>query len=233
MTMHGPVALVTVDDGRANTLNGSTVDALLGALGAAEKEAGAVVLAGRPKYFCTGLDMNVLWPGSEAASDLLHKCTDMLLRLVEYPRPLVAACTGHALATGALMLLCCDVRIGPAGDYKIGLNEVSLGVPLPELAIELARARLSPRYMTLACNTAQIYSPAQAVNVGFLDSTTDNVVEHACGVAAGLAQRLDQGAFAATRVTSCRRLTDTIMRTAGDLLGVTLAAKRAAARRND
>ena len=88
MTMHGPVALVTVDDGRANTLNGSTVDALLGALGAAEKEAGAVVLAGRPKYFCTGLDMNVLWPGSEAASDLLHKCTDMLLRLVEYPRPL-------------------------------------------------------------------------------------------------------------------------------------------------
>ena len=160
-------------------------------------------------------------------SDLFHQTTDLVLRLAEFPRPVVAACAGHALAVGALLLLCCDVRIGAAGDYRIGFTELSLGIPLPELTIELARARLSPRYLTLACNTAQVYTPDQAVHVGFLDSTTTtDAVEQACGVAAGLAQRLDSSAFAAQRTTSCRRLSDTIMRTAGDLLGSSVLSSR-------
>ena len=226
--MRGPVALVTVDDGKVNALTDEITGSLLSALATAERQADAVVLAGRPGVFSAGLDESILRRAGEAMNDLFHQTTDLVLRLVEFPRPVVAACTGHATAVGALFLLCCDVRIGAVGDYKIGFTELSFGVPLPELTIELARTRLSPRYLTLACNTAQLYTPDQAVHVGFLDSTTHTaVVEQACGVAAGLAQRLDRGAFAAQRKTSCRRLSDTIMRTAGDLLKVKRAIERA------
>ena len=226
--MRGPVALVTVDDGRGNALNNDITGSLLSALATVEKQADAVVLAGRPDFFSAGLDVAILQQQGEAINDLFHQTTDLVLRLVEFPRPVVAACTGHAVAVGALLLLCCDVRIGATGDYRIGFTELSLGLPLPELSIELARSRLSPRYLTLACNTAQVYTPDQAVHVGFLDSTTrDDVVEQACGVAASLAERLDSTAFAAQRTTSCRRLSDTIMRTAGDLLRVKRAVERA------
>ena len=203
MSMRGPVALLTVDDGKVNALDDTITGSLLSALGTAEKQADAVVLAGRPGVFSAGLDVAILQQESEVMSDLFHQTTDLVLRLAEFPRPVVAACTGHALAVGALLLLCCDVRVGAAGDYRIGFTELSLGLPLPELTIELARARLSPRYLTLACNTAQVYTPDQAVHVGFLDSTTTtDAVEQACGVAAGLAQRLDSSAFAAQRQLS-------------------------------
>ncbi len=227
MSMRGPVALLTIDDGKVNAFDAKIMELLLSALATAEEQADAVVLAGRPGVFSAGLDIAILEQEGEAMSDALHQIVDLMLRLVEFPRPVVAACNGHALAVGAVMLLCCDVRLGAAGEYKIGLTDLSLGVPLPELSIELARARLSPRYLTLACNTAQVYTPDQAVHVGFLDSTTtDNVVEQACGVAVDLAQRLDMSAFATQRVTSCRRLTDTIMRTAGDLLRIKRAVER-------
>ena len=228
MSMRGSVAVLAVDDGKVNALDGDAIDSLLSSLDAAEEQAEAVVLAGRPGFFCAGLDMRVLELGGEPINELFHQCTDLVLRLAEFPRPVVAACTGHALGVGALMLLCCDVRIGAAGDFKIGFNEVSIGLPLPELSIEIARSRLSPRYLTLACSAAQIYSPAHAVHVGFLDSTTtEGATEHACGVAAGMAQRLDASAFAATRTTMCRNLQDTIMRNAGDLLRVKRAVERA------
>ena len=227
LSIEDSVATVIIDDGKANALNRSIIDPLLRSLDAAEADARAVVVAGRPGMFCAGLDMNVLRTGDHATTDLLHRCTELILRLAEYPRPVVAACTGHALAMGALMLLCCDMRVGAAGDFKIGFNEVSLGLPLPELSVAIARGRLSPLHMTQACNTAQIYSPAEAVHAGFLDSTSmGDVVTRARETAADLAERLDSDAFAATRATTCRSLTDTIMRTSGDLLRLKRAIEK-------
>jgi enoyl-CoA hydratase len=111
-----------------------------------------------------------------------------------------------------------DVRVGTAGDFDIGMDWVALGVPVPDLAVELARVRLSPRHMTRACNTARLYNPDEAVEAGFLDFVTvDDTVEQACEVAADLAERLDPQAFEVTRITTCRSLTDAIMRAAGDL----------------
>ncbi len=234
MSMIGPVAVVVVDDGADNTLDINVINSVLSAFRTAQEQARAVVLAGRPGYYSAGLDMETLRSDGEAASDLLHGGTELILRLVEFPRPLVIACTGHALGAAAVSLLCGDVRIGSAGDYKIGLDWVSVGLPVPDLAVELARARLSPRHMTLACNTAQIYSPDDAVEAGFLDSvTSEDAVERAWSVAADLAQRLDPRAFEVTRMTTCRWLTDAIMRAAGDLFRAKHAAQQAAKRLHD
>ncbi|MDE0196392.1 MAG: crotonase/enoyl-CoA hydratase family protein [bacterium] len=213
MSMVGPVALVSIDDGKVNALTPDLLDSLFGALDAAEAGAGAVVLAGRPGVFSAGLDLNVMRGGGPAANDLLRKGGESFLRLAEFPRPIVAACTGHALAGGAVLLLCCDIRICSAGTYKIGLNEVAIGIPLPSLVVALARARLSPRHFTRACNTARVYSPSEAVEAGFLDEAgaTDATGE-ALRIATELAEGLDANAFAATRRRTCEGLGETIVR---------------------
>ncbi len=219
MSLAGNVALVRIDDGKVNALNPALLDGLWGALDTAEAHAGAVVLAGRPGVFTAGLDLNVVRTSNRAAMDLLHKGTEIFLRLAEFPRPVVAACTGHALAAGAVILLCCDVRVCSAGDFKIGLNEVAIGLALPELVVDLARARLSPRHFTVACNTAQIYSPTEAVDVGFLDRAgSPDATSDALRVAAELAQRLNADAFVRTRRVTCRGLAGTIMRNAAALM---------------
>jgi enoyl-CoA hydratase len=92
------------------------------------------------------------------------------MRLYGYPLPTVAACTGHALAAGSLVLLSCDKRIGAEGSAKIGLNEVAIGMALPIFAVELARDRLQPAHFTAATMTARIYDPHGAVDAGYLDA---------------------------------------------------------------
>ena len=232
MSLVGDVALVSIDDGKVNALNARVFDGLWEALRIAEDQAKAVVIAGRPGVFSAGLDLNVVQTSASAASELFHRGTEVFLRLAEFPRPVVVACTGHALAAGAVILLCCDVRIGTPGDFKIGLNEVAIGLAIPELVVELAQRRLSRRHFTLACNMAQIYSPPAAVEVGFLDRLgSGDATADAVNAAAELAQRLRPAAFASTREATCRGLTETIMRNAAELLRSNRAAPAAAPQR--
>ena len=217
-SLRDSVALVTVDDGAQNTLTRQLVDALSASLIEVQDQAKAIVVAGRPGYHSVGLDFEILRSRGGEASDLLHAGLELYLRALECPRPIVLACTGHSLGVAAASLLCYDVRIGAVGDFMIGMDWVSHGVPVPKLVIELARARLSPRHFVMACNASQLYSPAEAVEVGYLDSvTTGDVVEQAYEVAADLAERLDSRTFAATRTAICRNLKDVIIQTAGDL----------------
>ena len=92
------------------------------------------------------------------------------MRLYMHPQPVVVAVTGHALAAGALLALACDVRIGADVPAKIGLNETSIGMPLPLFATELARDRLSPTAFVRATLAAEIYDPEGAVR-GWATST--------------------------------------------------------------
>ena len=145
------------------------IDALVAALRRAEKEAAAIVLAGRAERFCAGFDMRVMMSGRDAAVALLRHGVELLLGFYDTPLPVVVACSGHALAGGALLALTGDVRLGAAGAFKIGLNEVAIGIPIPMLAMEFARDRLSPLELTRATLFAQIYAPDEAVAAGYLD----------------------------------------------------------------
>ncbi len=169
--LEGPVAVLTMDDGKANALSHAMIDALHTALDRAESEARAVVIAGRPGRFCAGFDLEAMTAGADSARDLVKAGTLLDLRLVLHPQPVVAACTGHALAAGALVLLSADTRIGAAGDFRIGLNEVAIGLRLPIFAAELARERLSPRHLVGATVEARLCTPERAREVGFLDRT--------------------------------------------------------------
>lgn len=168
-TLEGTTAVVQMDDGKANALSGAMITALSEALARAEQEAGAMVLAGRPDRFCAGFDLRVMMSSPEAAMDLLERGSELLMKLYGATLPLVIACTGHALAGGALVLLTGDRRVGASGAYRIGLNEVSIGMPVPVLAMELARDRLLPTELPRATLLAQIYAPEEAALAGYLD----------------------------------------------------------------
>lgn len=167
--LEGTTAVVTMDDGKANALSDAMIAALMDAIERAEKEANALVLLGRPERFSGGFDLKTMMSGPEQARALLRKGVALYLRLYGYPLPLVVGCTGHALAGGALLVLTGDVRIGSAGPYRIGLNEVQIGLPVPALAIELARDRLLKSELTYATLGAKIYGPEDAKTAGYLD----------------------------------------------------------------
>lgn len=199
-TLEGTTAIVAMDDGKANALSYAMIDALLEAVARAEREASAIVLAGRPERFCAGFDLKVMMAGPDPARQLLRRGSELLMKLYGTPLPLVIACTGHALAGGALVVLTGDVRLGAAGAFRIGLNEVSIGLPVPVLAMELARDRLAPSALPRATLGAQIYAPDEAVTAGYLDGVVpvDELAARAAQEAARLGA-LSRQAYRATK----------------------------------
>ena len=199
-TLEGTTAVVRMDDGKANALSDAMIDALLEALVRAEKEASAVVLAGRPERFSAGFDLKTMMSGPDNAKALLRRGADLLMKLYGVPLPLVIACTGHALAGGALVVLTGDTRIGASGPYRLGLNEVSIGLPVPVLAMELARDRLRKSELCRATLQAQIYTPDEALAAGYLDRVVapDQVMAAALEEAARLGA-LSKTAYAASK----------------------------------
>ncbi len=190
------VAIITLDDGRANAFSSAVVAALDAARVRAEEEAGAVLIVGREGRFSAGFDLKEMMAGADSARGLVTAGAKMLAGVFTSPIPWVAACTGHAMAGGAIMLMACDRRIGGAGEFKIGLNEVAIGMRLPIFALELAKVRLAPTELTNATLFAKVYQPEQAVAAGYLDTVVDpaQLFDQALAEAQQLS-RLDRVAF--------------------------------------
>lgn len=194
------VAVLRLDDGKANALSPGMLSAIQAGLDPAEKDASAVLLVGRPGRLSAGFDLKVMQTGPEAARDMVAAGVELLLRLYEFPVPVVTACTGHAIAAGALLLLASDARIGASGEGRIGLNEVAIGMTLPRFALELAQDRLSRRHFTRAVLEAELYAPEEAVDAGYLDRVVEPgaLFDTAFAEATRLAS-LEQPAFRATK----------------------------------
>ena len=167
--LHDTIAVIRLDDGKANAVSHALINDLTAGLARAAQEAKAVILTGRPGRFSAGFDLSVLKSGPDAARALVTAGAEMLLQIFTHPQPVIAASTGHSIAAGAFMLLASDTRLGTEGDFKIGLNEVAIGMTLPEFGMMFARERLSKRHFTNAAIQARLYNPTDAVDVGFLD----------------------------------------------------------------
>jgi enoyl-CoA hydratase len=211
------VAVITLDDGRANAISVALLDQLHGVLDRAEEEARAVVIVGREGRFCAGFDLAAMTESAESMRTLVIAGARFLARLYGHSQPTVAACTGHALAAGALVLLACDTRIGADGAYKLGLNEVGIGMALPVFAVELARDRLSPAAFSAATIQARIYDPPGAVAAGYLDRTgpAGAVIDQAVAEARRLGE-LRGGAYARTKFVARQAVIDRILATLED-----------------
>jgi enoyl-CoA hydratase len=196
------VATITMDDGKANALSPALLAAVHDALGRAEtSDAGAVVLAGRPGRFSAGFDLAVLAGGGPDAEGMLRSGFELAERLLGFPRPVVIACTGHAIAMGSFLLCAGDYRVGAAGDFRLHANEVAIGLTMPHAAVAILRHRLTPSAFDRAVGLAQACAPGDAVAAGWLDEVVepDAVVATARSVAASLAG-LDAAAHAGSKI---------------------------------
>ena len=197
------VMIVHLDDAKANALSFEVIAAVGAAIDDAEADdsVGALVIHGRPGRFSGGFDLGVMFGDDMSAIiGLVADGGALVHRRYGSSIPVVAACTGHALAAGALVLLGCDVRVGADIDAKVGLNEVAIKMVLPDWAFTIAEDRLSKRHVQRALANARITTPRDAVDVGYIDEVVaaDDVLERAVDLAAELASTLDPSAYQRT-----------------------------------
>src|SRR5215469_2297658 len=195
------VATIAMDDGKVNVLSLPMITEINQALDRAQDDAAVVILAGRPGVFSAGFDLPVLRAGGLAATSMLRAGFDLAERVLSYPRPVVIACTGHAIAMGAFLLLSGDYRVGAAGPYKITANEVSIGITMPRAAVEICRQRLTPAHFSRATILAELYQPDRAIEAGFLDRVCEpaDIGDAVRAIARDLAN-LDLDAHQATKL---------------------------------
>ena len=130
---------------------------------------------------------------------MLRAGAGLILRLLAFPRPVLTVCTGHAYPMGAFLMLSADVRFALAGDWKIGMNEVAIGLTVPKFAIEIARHRLTPAGFA-RITTAPMFAPEEALRLGYVDRVLDAAaLERALTEEAARLRALDMPIFAATK----------------------------------
>jgi enoyl-CoA hydratase len=195
------IATIALDDGKVNALSIPMLEALHAALDHAAEDGAVVVITGREGYFSAGFDLKVFSEEPERIVEMLNLGATLCERILAFPRPVLTACNGHAIAAGSFLPLAADLRIGVDGPFKVGLNEVKIGLTVPLFVVELARQRLHPAHFDRALTGARIYEPGEAVTAGFLDAAVP-AEEFLREVAAGAEElaSLDADAHAATKL---------------------------------
>ncbi|WP_372943138.1 crotonase/enoyl-CoA hydratase family protein [Shewanella sp.] len=163
------VHIISLNNGKVNAISPEVITQLNLALDDAEQQNAVVILTGQPGMFSGGYDLNTMKKSPEEAMALVTAGSTLSRRMLAFATPIIGVCSGHAIAKGAFLLLSCDYRIGCSGTFKIGLNEVAIGMTMHQAGIEIARNRIPINYLSRAVINAELFSPEAAINAGFLD----------------------------------------------------------------
>ena len=205
------IATIKMDDGKVNALGIPMLGELNAAFDRAAEDDAIVILTGREGRFSAGFDLKVFSDTPEQLGEMLTLGANLCERILAFPRPVITACTGHAIAAGCFIQLPADLRLGADGAFQIGLNEVKIGITMPRFVIELARSRLTPSHFDRAVNSAVMYTPADAVCAGFLDRVVSvEELRPAALEAAGELTALNAQAHKATKLKSRASLIDAV-----------------------
>ncbi len=199
LDIDGDIGWITVDDGKANAMSTDLLLEISARLEETADKARVTVLEGREGIFSAGFDMKTFTRTPAEVAAMLNAGVSLIVRMLEHPHPIVGACTGHAYPMGAFLLLSSDVRIGIDGPYRIGMNEVAIGLAVPKFALALASAKLTPTAVN-AILSGRLFSPHDAVRAGYLDRVCD-AREHQTAVAeaAAVASAVDPAAYRETK----------------------------------
>jgi Delta3-Delta2-enoyl-CoA isomerase len=180
---HGPIREVRLNRPPANALSHELIVALREAVESAPRDTvRALIISGSPGRFSGGLDLPLLLGYDRAAmTDLWREFYALLKALACSSIPIAAAITGHAPAGGTVLALFCDWRVMADGAFKMGLNEVQVGLPLPPVILTASRRLLGPRQAERLGVSGMLISPPQAVAVGLIDEVAplEQVIERA------------------------------------------------------
>ncbi len=176
------VSIITLDDGKVNVFSPTMIEEVSNLLDKVPTDKGSLLIVGREGIFSAGFDLKVLMSGdAEKAVGMLRSGFEMLSRIFSFPRPVVAACSGHAIALGAFLLCSCDYRVGTKGKFQIGANEVRNNMIVPTPILELAKFKLAKNHKQRALLNGEMYLIEDAVAPGYLDEVVepDKLIETA------------------------------------------------------
>ena len=163
------IATLTLSNGKVNAISPDVITAFNAALDQAEQDRAVVIITGQPGILSGGYDLKVMTASPEQAIELVRQGSTLARRMLAHPFPVVIACSGHAVAKGAFLLLSVDYRLGVEGPFSIGLNEVQIGMTMHHAGIELARDRLRKSAFHRSVINGEMFNPLTAVDAGFLD----------------------------------------------------------------
>ena len=210
-TLDDGFATLTLTNGKVNAVSHEVIAEFNTALDQAEQDGAVVIITGQPGILSGGYDLKVMMKGPQHAIDLVAAGSTLARRMLAHPQPIIVACSGHAVAKGAFLLLSADYRIGVEGAFSIGLNEVQIGMTMHHVGILLARDRLSNAAFQRSVISAEMFTPAAAVDAGFLDRVVapEQLLSAAMEVAQRL-KKLNMGAHKGTKRKARKALLDAL-----------------------
>jgi enoyl-CoA hydratase len=189
-SQHEGILTLRLAQGRANALDIELLDALLRELDGAAEDVRALILTGTGSIFSAGVDLFRLTQGG---ADYVRCFLPLLSRFVRtlfaFPRPVVAAANGHAIAGGCIMVLAADARLMAEGAGRIGVPELLVGVPFPAAALEVVRFAVPPDKVQSLIYSGRTLPPPAALTAGLVDEVVvpDDLLARAQEIARQLA----------------------------------------------
>lgn len=191
LVKNGDVSHIILDDAKVNVLNFSALESIKEKLAVCPQDKGAVCISGRPGFFTAGFDLKCFKEGDvQAIRSMIQSGYEFLLALLEFPRPIVMMCSGHAIGMGVFLLCCADYRIGINGPYKVHANEIINGMQIPLILTKIAQNRISKQYLNRVLLNAEPFSLQKGVSLGLIDECVDSkyLIERSLKKAESLSQ---------------------------------------------
>ena len=190
LTTEGDVSIITLNDGKANVFSPEMSSTVSNLLDQVPGDKGSLVITGRPGIFSAGFDLKIISSGdADAVAAMVKAGFTLLARIYNFPRPVIAACSGHGVALGAFLLCCADYRIGAKGQFIVQANETRNNMSIPAPILEISKSRIAKTHWYRAILNAEAYPVENAIEPGYLDEVTDaeNLMNRAMEVANDLA----------------------------------------------
>ena len=190
LTTEGDVSIITLNDGKANVFSPEMSSTVSNLLDQVPGDKGSLIITGRPGIFSAGFDLKIISSGdTDAVATMVKAGFTLLARIYNFPRPVIAACSGHGVALGAFLLCCADYRLGAKGQFIVQANETRNNMSIPTPILEISKSRISKTHWYRAILNAEAYPVEKAIEPGYLDEVTepDNLMIRAMEVANDLA----------------------------------------------
>ncbi|WP_316812811.1 enoyl-CoA hydratase/isomerase family protein [Pedobacter heparinus] len=172
VTIKDHLSIITLDRGKSNALNREMITELTDMLHniSGDPNIAGVIITGKENFFSAGLDLIELYNYNEAeAESFWHLFLNFTAAITAFRKPLVAAINGHSPAGGCVIALACDYRIMAEGKYIIGLNEVPVGIIVPNSIFNLYAFWLGQANASRSLLEGKLFSPEEALQIGLVD----------------------------------------------------------------
>ena len=172
LTTNEDVSIITLDDGKANVFSAQMSETINSLLDQVPEDKGSLLITGKPGLFSAGFDLKTISGGDpKAAIEMTTAGFKLLSRIYSFPRPVIAASSGHAIALGAFLLA--DYRVGAKGNFIVQANETRNGMSIPTPILEISKSRILKNHWYRAILNAEAYSISDSIDAGYLDEVVD------------------------------------------------------------